>query len=241
MSMRWGIKVDARGSRLEAGGPLIALLQLCDSLFPIGSFAHSDGLEAATANGEVASAEDLSHWMEAGLDQSFGCCDGPALLLAWTSFRQGDWARIREVDDEVHALRPSSSVRAAGRNMGARLLKTWTHIRPGGRISEFEATNSGAFTLPVAFGIVCAAEDIDAAAALNAYAYTRLAAACSAAMRLMPIGQHEAHRLLAVTLQRVPALVDAIIARGGGPSVFAPALDIAAMAHQYVPSRLFRS
>jgi urease accessory protein UreF len=129
----------------------------------------------------------------------------------------------------------------AARNMGARLLKTWAQIRPGGPTDSFDAACGTAFTLPVAFGIVCAAENIDAVTALNAYAYTRLAATCSAAMRLMPIGQHEAHRLLAEKLLRVPALVDAIVNRGGRPSVFAPALDIAAMAHQFVPSRLFRS
>ena len=30
---------------------LLALLHLCDSLFPIGSFAYSDGLESAAAAG----------------------------------------------------------------------------------------------------------------------------------------------------------------------------------------------
>ena len=61
-------------------------------------------------------------------------------------------------------------------------------------------------------------------------------------MRLMPIGQTEAHALLA----------DALDARAGGrrracwhaarePESFAPALDLAAMTQQYVHSRLFRS
>src|SRR5262249_60943738 len=33
--------------------PLVALLHICDSLFPIGGFGYSDGLEAATAAGAV--------------------------------------------------------------------------------------------------------------------------------------------------------------------------------------------
>jgi urease accessory protein UreF len=60
-------------------------------------------------------------------------------------------------------------------------------------------------------------------------------------MRLMPIGQTDAHRLLARTLGRVPAVVDGIIERDGRVESFAPALDIAAMTQQYLHSRLFRS
>jgi len=71
--------------------------------------------------------------------------------------------------------------------------------------------------------------------------YTRLAAATSAAMRLLPIGQHEAHRLLAEMLESVPAAVDRILERGGRPAGFMPAMDLAVMSQQYVHSRLFRS
>src|SRR6185503_8361644 len=38
------------GARPVNGAPLLALLHLCDSLFPLGGFAHSDGLEAATTS-----------------------------------------------------------------------------------------------------------------------------------------------------------------------------------------------
>ena len=60
----------------------------------------------------------------------------------------------------------------------------------------------------------------------------------------MPIGQREAHALLAATLARVPAAVDAIedsVARGDGLGAFAPAVDLATMEQQYVRSRLFLS
>jgi urease accessory protein UreF len=63
-------------------------------------------------------------------------------------------------------------------------------------------------------------------------------------MRLMPLGQHDAHRLLAGQLARVSAAVDRIeedMRKGHRPSAFMPAFDIATMAQQYVRSRLFRS
>jgi urease accessory protein UreF len=60
-------------------------------------------------------------------------------------------------------------------------------------------------------------------------------------MRLMAIGQSDAHALLARTLDRVPAVFDAIVQRGAALESFTPAMDIAAMSQQYLHSRLFRS
>jgi urease accessory protein len=229
-------------------GQVLDLLHVCDSLFPIGAFAHSDGLEAATASGSVRTGDDLSLWLDACLDESFGRLEGPAVMSAWTACHQGRRLTLRDLDAEVHALRPSATSRAASRAMGARLVKTWNaiHNRRGdtadrhneGSVVEWDGDGP---TLPVAFGMVSAASGIESRSALFGYAYTRLAATVSAAMRLMSIGQLEAHRLLANRLERAPLVVDAVIARGGAPSVFTPAMDLAAMSQQYVHSRLFRS
>jgi urease accessory protein UreF len=60
-------------------------------------------------------------------------------------------------------------------------------------------------------------------------------------MRLIAVGQTDAHRLLSRVLDRVPATVDDVIARNAPIESFAPALDVAQMTQQYVHSRLFRS
>jgi urease accessory protein len=95
--------------------------------------------------------------------------------------------------------------------------------------------------LPIAFAGACACSGIDRRRAVEGFAYTRLAATISAAMRLMPIGQTGAHALLARTLARVPATAELVASRNEGPESFAPAMDIAAMTQQYLHSRLFRS
>ena len=77
--------------------------------------------------------------------------------------------------------------------------------------------------------------------ALSGFAYTRLAATVSAAMRLMPLGQSVAHQLLSRVLERVPQTVDEVVARAARPESFAPLMDVAQMTQQYVHSRLFRS
>jgi urease accessory protein len=245
---------------------LLALLHLCDSLFPTGSFAHSDGLETATSAGLVSTAADLREWMDVCLDENLGRFEAHAVWLALTARMQSDWRKLQELDAEVTALRPSSTARAASRAMGTRLLKTWREIRAeaadtpdapellvrrssianpvseGGKLGPTYC--DGPFSLPVAFGIVCATIGVEPRAAVEAFVYTRLASIASSAMRLMPIGQREAHAVLAAALARVPGVVDAIALRcerGHSLGAFAPALDLAAMGQQHVRSRLFLS
>jgi urease accessory protein len=227
----------------------LTLLHLCDSLFPLGGFAHSDGLETATADGRISTAGDLRQWIDACLDCSLARLDGPAVLLAVRAFKDGHLNDLDALDAEVHALRPASAARAASRAMGGRLLKTWLEIYPNAAMEEFLSSGGPgrsriSYTLPVAFGIICGAQGVDPASAVESFLYTRLAAIVSSAMRLMPIGQREAHMLLAAVLARVPKTVAAIqrsVDDGHGIGSFAPVLDLAAMSQQYLHSRLFLS
>lgn len=222
---------------------LLLLLHLCDSLFPIGGFGYSDGLEAATSSGAVVTAADLAGWLDVCLDETIGRSDGPAVLGAWTAVMARDWDGLAVLDREVTALRPSSAVRRSTRAMGLRLLTTWHRLHDDARLEAVLAlARAGALgpALPVAFGCSAASCGVERRTAAEAFSYTRLAATVSSAMRLMSLGQVEAHTLLARTLARVPAAVDRMLAADALES-FAPAMDIAMMRQQYLHSRLFRS
>lgn len=222
----------------------LELLHLCDSLFPIGGYAHSDGLETATSLGTVADAAGVRAWLAATLDETIGRMEGPAVWQAWRAFQVGDFDALMRLDEELAALRPSSGARRSSRAMGWRLLTTWQTLHPDSRLERTAAlAGSGAIGpgLPVAFAGACACSGVARRASVEAFAYTRLAATVSAAMRLMPIGQTDAHALLSHALERVPAVVDLLALRDSDPESFTPMLDIAAMTQQYLHSRLFRS
>jgi urease accessory protein len=222
---------------------VLALLHLCDSLFPTGAFAHSDGLEWATDARLVVRPDQLGDWMDACLEQTLAQCDGRAVWLSWHAHSDRDWSRFTAINAEVHALKPSAVARRASRAMGARLVKTWTLLyQPADLQHLLTALDvDRTITLPGAFGAVAASAGIAPRTAVDGFVYTRLTACASAAMRLMSIGQHDAHRVLASRLQRAGRVVDAIASASGPPSSFGPLLDIASMSHQYVHSRLFRS
>jgi urease accessory protein len=234
---------------------MVRLLHLCDSLFPTGGFAHSDGLEAAVACGRVSSVDGLRAWMDVVLEATLARVDGPAVLRAWRACIDGGWSDLAALDAEVHALKPSSTARSASWAIGSRLLKTWGEIhggagagseqtQPANAVTRPRTDRTQPTTLPVAFGIICATSGIDAGPAVEGFIYTRLAAVTSCAMRLMPIGQREAHRLLAAALARVPATRERIersVDRGEPLGVFTPVIDLDLIEQQYVQSRLFLS
>ncbi len=223
--------------------PLLALLHLCDSLFPIGGFGYSDGLEAATAVGLVQTPADLQAWLDVCLDEVVGRTDGPALLRAWSAFDRHDWEALSALDEEITAMRPASATRRSSRAMGLRLVTTWSTLYPDRRLEhllDLARRKRLGPALPIAFGCACASAGVAMRDAGVAFAYTRLASTTSAALRLMRIGQTDAHARLAEVLTRVPAVVDAMTTRAR-PESFAPAMDVAAMAQQYLHSRLFRS
>jgi urease accessory protein len=221
----------------------LRLMHLCDSLFPLGGFAYSDGLEAA----RVTDGDGLRGWIDVCLDETIGRLEGPGVWRAWPAFRDGDGDALAALDEELTALRPAASGRRSSRAMGRRLLTTWHALHPDPRLAgAIELAHAGRFgpTLCVAFAGACACGGITPRRAVEAFAYTRLASTISAAMRLMPIGQAEAHALLAQAVDRIPAVVDAVVARehaGARLESFTPAMDLAAMSQQYLHSRLFRS
>ena len=223
--------------------PLLALLHLCDSLFPIGGFGYSDGLEAATATGLVETPGDLQAWLDVCLDEVVGRMDGPAALLAWSAFERRDWEALGELDEEITAMRPSSATRRSNRAMGLRLVTTWSALYPErrmGHLLDLARRQRLGPALPIAFGCACASAGVAMRDVGAAFAYTRLASTTSAALRLMRIGQTDAHAQLAKTLERVPMVVEAMSTRTR-PESFTPAMDVSAMTQQYLHSRLFRS
>jgi urease accessory protein len=223
---------------------LLRLLHLCDSLFPIGGYSCSDGLESGTASGVIATPDDLRGWIAITLAETLARSEGPTVWFAWAAFRDREWDDLIRLDQEITALRPSSTTRRASRAMGLRLVNSWQSLYPEASLAELASLarqRRVGPAWPVAFASACASSGIERRAAVEAFAYTRLAATISSAMRLMPIGQSTAHALLADALAAVPAIVDAIASRPRPAESFTPAMDLAAMSQQYLHSRLFRS
>ncbi len=215
---------------------LAHLLQLTDSFFPVGAFAYSDGLESAASSGKVHDGPSLRIWLNHYLQHVFVPCDGLAFLQCAASFQARDIERIRIIDEELTAIRPASAVRDSSKMIGKRMLATYSGIS-GSEMPALTYCNA-----PVAYAITMTHRGIDVRSGLLAFGYGRLSGMVSASLRLISIGQQEAHRILSETLECLPAAVDQIFELRTEPlRCFSPMMDMEQMNHRHIYSRLFRS
>jgi urease accessory protein len=218
---------------------LLKTLQLNDTLFPIGGFAYSDGLETAVTNGLVAGTAGLQQWLAHYIHSVFVTCDGLALRGAMEAHSKCDWDTLRALDEELTAMKPAASVRASSASLGRSLLTSVSaiHVHPDLGRARQELSN-----FAVIYGVVFSVLGLDRQDALLSFAYARLAGMISGALRLMPIGQQQAQAVLGRALDDVPEAVEQILnSRDLQLTSFSPLLEIQQMNHQYLYTKLFRS
>ncbi len=239
---------------------LLNLLHLSDSAFPIGSHAHSYGLETLVAQGDVTNAADLCDLLRAHLGAVLASTDLVALRYSYELAGTGDLVGLVDLDTKVSALKPIREWREASLAAGRRLLTTTRRFvespppAPGGDEESVRATpfweglaeRFGAGRVgphhALAYGVVGDILDIDVDDLTRAYAFGMVATAVSAAVRLIPLGQMAAQQVLHTLKSDIEGAVEASTTHprsdmGGS----LPLLDIAGMRHEYADARLFMS
>ena len=219
--------------------PSLHLLAWLSPAFPVGAFAYSHGLETAVLEEVVRDRADVEAWIRDLLRHGSVRNDAILVAAAWRAASEGDDAALIELNALSLAL-------SAGRE---RLLETEamgqafvTAIR-----AAWPAAAGGAATLdPVSYAVVygaaAARQGIAIGLAVSAFAMAFLQNLVSAAVRLGPIGQTDGQRVLAALIDEVDSLAANVHTSTlddlGG---CAHRSDIAAVRHETLYSRLFRS
>ncbi|MBZ4407423.1 urease accessory protein UreF [Myxococcus sp. XM-1-1-1] len=214
------------------------VLQLADSGFPTGGFAHSGGLEAAVQAGEVRGAPELRRFTRELLWQA----GHGALPLLSAAHREA--SRLPELDARADAFLTSHVAHRASRTQGRAFLDTCARIFPGpvGPLRESaRAAGIGFHHAPV-FGAVVRALEVELSEAQRLHLSLTLRGALSAAVRLGIVGTHESHQLQ----HQATPLLDAVLERCAGLGLEAlaqpsPLLDLLGSTHDRLYSRLFLS
>jgi urease accessory protein len=224
---------------------LLALLQFSDGLFPAGGFAHSLALETYVQDGRVRDAAGLEAFVVAHLEGSAGPADGVAVAVASRLGQRDDIRGLLELDQRLDVMKVVPEFRAASRQMGRQTLRVAAAIGEDPFLVDVErAADDGRSPghHAVAFGAALGRSGVDAAPAVSAFLYSTAAMLAGAALRLMPLGQLEAQRLVARVRPRIDRLAwHAAAATADDMWSFAPALEIAGMRHAVLDGRLFRS
>lgn len=244
------------GSRLpndweERAGQLW-LMQLCDSALPIGAAAHSFGLETLVAEDHltVARLEPFlrDYLCEAGAQEGAFCRAAHRLAAEAICFQHGfDQSGWLELNRRLSALKPGRESRAASASLGRRFLQLVMELDRRPLIEDAAQASRHAKVEThhcTAFGLVGGALSLEQETVVLAYLHQSLSGLISACQRLLPLGQTQAQRMLwrlKPTLAGAAALTRGDNLECDEANCFTPLLDLGAMRHPALSTRLFIS
>ena len=224
---------------------LLRLLQLTDTAFPTGAFAHSFGLETYVAQQVVDTASALETFTANTLMHTIAPSDGVACIAAAQA--GADWENlVQRLDRRLTAMKTVTEFRAASRTLGTRFLRTATQVfslpRASSYLAAIEAKQLHGH-VSLAYGLVCHDLELPLPHALAAWFRHYCASLVSVGVRLIPLGQTEGQALLA----RLGTAMFEAVERTFGQDIddmtsFAPGQELAGIIHRDVlPTRLYIS
>ena len=221
---------------------LARMLQFGDSMFPIGGFSFSGGLESAIQKRVVTDTSSLLAFTRTAVEQA-NRGDAIGLVCAHRAALAGDVDELVRIDARVHARKLSSETRAMSVRMGRKFAEMGAQVTGSARLTDWrERVVSGATPgcYPVALAVNFAAQGLSARDAFVVHQYGVAATILGAALRLMRISHVDTQQMLYALNADVDAAY-AIAAEAGLDDMagFAPLAEILAAVHVKAHVRLF--
>jgi urease accessory protein len=215
--------------------PLLRLLQLFDSQFPVGGFAHSGGVETYAALG--GSLPELRDVLDAQIALGWGRSELGAACLAWNAAGSDDCAReLDRLSRTLDALKVVPAVRAMSIGLGRRTCDLLRRLYPGAA-PDLDRPHHALIV-----GTAGRRLGIDIRPLLLGFAQSLAAGTLAAAVRCMPVSSVQAQEVLIEAQPRIAAAVERALADPEA-SLFTctPALDIRSHQQAHLHTRLFQS
>jgi urease accessory protein len=221
---------------------LARLLQFGDSMFPIGGFSFSGGLESAIQRRVVSDCATLLAFTRTALEQAHRG-DGIALIRAHHATMAEDVDEVARIDALVYARKLSGETRMMSVRMGRKFTELGAHVTGSPVLLDWRERVAASMTpgcYPVALAVNFAAQGLSAREAFVVHQYGGAATILGAALRLMRISHVDTQQML----YALNADVDAAYETAAGAGLddmagFAPLSEILAAVHVKAHVRLF--
>lgn len=179
---------------------LLTLLQINDSMFPIGSFTQSYGLESYVSSNIVKDNATAAEYAKAMLEHNVFYNDAAFLyrtLMLPTGKKMQ--TRLTELDELLTALKAPFEIRDASKKLAIRFLKLANELKAYPICSKYaEHIQTGTLHghYAIAFGLYARAAGIATDDALAAFYYNTLNGIVTNCAKTVPISQTVAQKIL---------------------------------------------
>lgn len=207
---------------------LLSLVQWLSPSFPVGSYAYSQGMEAAIDRGLIPDAAALQHWLAAVLAEGAGAAD--TVLMCHAMRPEADLAAL---SDLALALAPGRERYEESRELGA----AFTRIA-----NSLTRQDRPPLSYPVAVGAAAGGLGLAAADVAPLFLASIAANLVQVAVRFIPLGQTEGQQVLA-NLHPLIEQVATAAPETGLDQIGTAALraDLASLWHETMDVRIFRT
>jgi len=222
---------------------LLRLLHLASPALPIGAFHFSQGLEYAVETGWVTDEASALEWIGGIAGASLATLDLPVLLRLQAAWKQNDASGVLRWNSFLIACRETEELRAEDRHLGAALLRVLAELDLSTELFSANAAKSVVgVSHATAFAFASARWEIEPEAAMQTFAWAWIENQVLAAVKLVPLGQSAAQRMLHRLTARIPPLVEQAHKLTDSDIGIATAMSaVASGRHETQYSRLFRS
>lgn len=232
-----------------ANEKLYLLLQVNDSVFPIGGYTQSYGLETYILQDKVKNADDACNYIISNLKSSYLYTELLAASLAFDYAKNKDIQKINELDKIMSVTKAPQEIREASEKLGNRFVKTiesTTEISFDSEIfNEYTKQMNEGATVPnhsVAYGVFAAAIGADKDTALSFYLYAATSAMVTNCVKTVPLSQTSGQQILYKCHEIFDELISEVKNLGEDDlGLSCPGLDIRCMQHEVLYSRLYMS
>lgn len=179
---------------------LLTLLQINDSMFPIGSFTQSYGLESYVDSQTVKDNKSAAEYARTMIEHNIFYNDAAFLYKTLTlPGGKGMWTKLTELDELVTALKAPYEIRDASKKLAIRFLKLTNELKPYPVCVKYaesiqKAELHGHYA--IAFGLYAKAAGITTEDALGAFYYNTLNGIVTNCAKIVPISQTAAQKIL---------------------------------------------
>ncbi len=228
----------------------LLLLQVCDSVFPIGAYSHSFGLETYIQLGLVHDEKTSWDYVEQQIRYPLTYTELLGMRLAYEAARKRDVDAILDAEALMAAAKVPAETRVASQKMATRFCKTAAAFLDGEAAELFGAYVTGGATSPhqrphmvnAAYGAFASAAGIDLEELLRRYLYSQVSAMVTNCVKTVPLSQTSGQELL---FRSAPLQVEAVSTALEAPAellgLSMPGFDVRCIEHETLYSRLYMS